>query len=316
MRTQPLRVLIVVVALMGLSSSAFAQAGMVKGRVLDTQGQPVADPQVTIAAAEDSRKYTTTTDRKGEFVQIGLRSGAYNVTATKDKVGSQTLKANVRQGNAGAANLEFNLSPVSALSVADAKKVLALQAALQAGIAATKAGDHVTAATSFSEAIAVVPDCVDCYVNLGYAYAEQKKYTEAETAFKKAMELDANMAEAYGGLASIYNAQKRYDEATAMGAKAIALAPAATAGGGGGEAAYNQGVMLWNGGKFAEAKVQFEAALKANPQMADAYYQLGMANLNLGQIPAAVEAFEGYLKVAPAGSRAAEVTAAVSALKK
>jgi tetratricopeptide (TPR) repeat protein len=290
---------------------------MMKGKVLDPQGKPVPDAQITIASADpgDSRKYNTTTDKRGEFVQIGLRSGAYTVTATKDKVGSQTLKANVRQGNAGAANLEFNLSPTSALSAADATKLKTLQASMQAGMDAANAGDHATAAAKFSEAIAAVPDCKDCHVNLGYAYEKQKKYPEAEAAFKKAIELDANMAEAYSGLASIYNAQKRYEEATAMGAKAMALAPAA-GGGGGAEAAYNQGVILWNGGKYAEAKEQFEAAVKANPQMADAYYQLGMANLNLGQIPAAVEAFEGYLKVAPDGPKAAEVKAAVGALKK
>ena len=314
MRTHLCRVALAVSVLVGASAAAFAQGGMVKGKVLDAQGQPVADAKITILADTDGRKFETTSDRKGEFIQIGLRSGAYKITATKDKIGSQTLTANLRQ--VGAANLEFRLTPVSNLSASDQKKLGALQGAVQAGSDAVKAGDYDLAITKYTEAVGISPDCKECYVNLGLAHSEKKQYAEAEAAFKKATEIDPNFADAYSGLASIYNAQKRFDEATAAGAKAVSLAPAAGAGGGGAEAAYNQGVILWNGGKFAEAKTQFEAAIKANPSMADAYYQLGMANLNLGQISAAVEAFEGYLKVAPDGPKAAEVKAAVAALKK
>ena len=34
----------------------------------------------------------TKTDKNGDFLQVGLASGGYKVTASKDKVGTQTLK--------------------------------------------------------------------------------------------------------------------------------------------------------------------------------------------------------------------------------
>ena len=129
-----------------------------------------------------------------------------------------------------------------------------------------------------------------------------------------ATNLDDQSSDAYAGLALVYNAQKKYDLAQEAGAKATSLSSVG-GGGGSGQALYNQGVILWNAGSFAEAKEQFEAAIKADGTIPDAFYQLGMANLNLGMIPAAVEAFEGYLELAPDGPKAAEVQAAVNALK-
>jgi tetratricopeptide (TPR) repeat protein len=307
--------MLAVIVSLACATSALAQAGMIKGKVLDPKGQPVEGAKVEIVSAEsDARKYSTTTDKKGEFVQIGLRSGAYKVMATKEGVGSQGLNATVRQGGAGA-NLTFNLSPVSNLSAADQKAMAALQAAFTAGADAVKAGNHDLAIAKFQEAIAASPNCKDCYVNIGYSQTEKKNYTEAEAAFKKAIELDANAGEAYSGLAAVYNAQKKYDLAAEAGAKAAALGGGAAGGGGGAEASYNQGVILFNAQKFAEAKVQFETAVKANPGMAIAQYQLGMTALNLGQIPDAVKALETYLQLEPNGEKSAEVKAALPALK-
>jgi tetratricopeptide (TPR) repeat protein len=285
MRTHLFRAMFAVIVSLACATSVLAQAGMIKGKVLDPKGQPVEGAKVEIVSAEsEARKYNTTTDKKGEFVQIGLRSGAYKVTASKDKVGAQALNANVRQGGQGA-NLTFNLSPISSLSAADQKTLAALQAAYAAGAEAAKAGNHDLAIAKFQEAIAASPNCKDCYVNIGFSQTEKKNYTEAEAAFKKAIELDANAAEAYSGLAALYNAQKKYDLAAEAGAKAASL----------------------SGG--------IGAAVQANPNMALAQYQLGMTALNLGQIPDAVKALEIYLQLEPNGEKAAEVKAALPALK-
>ena len=314
MRTHLFRAAFAAIVSLALAGPALAQGGMIKGKVMDPQGQPVADAKIEIVSTEsDARKFNTTTDKKGEFVQIGLRSGGYKVTASKDKVGTQQLMTSVRQGGGGS-NLSFSLSPVSGLTAADQKKMVALQAAFTAGSEAIKAGNHDLAIAKFTEAIAASPDCKDCYVNIGYSQTEKKAYPEAEAAFKKAIELDANAGEAYAGLAALYNAQKKYDLAQEAGAKAASLSPAGT-GGGGAEASYNQGVILFNSQKFADAKVQFEAAVKANPGMALAQYQLGMTALNLGQIPDAVKALEAYLQLEPNGEKAGEVKTALPALK-
>lgn len=315
MRTHLIRGVLALVVAVGLAVPAASQStGMVKGKVVDAKGQPVEDAKILIEFAEGvNRKNETKTNKKGEFIQIGLFPGNYKVTASKDGVGAQSFDVRVRIGNASEVN--FQLSPQAGMSEGDKKRSAALQAALAAGEEAYKAGKSDEAIAKFNEAIAVLPTCHGCYYYIGAAHAQKQQFGEAEAAYKKAIEIKADFAEAYNGLAGVYNSQKRFDEAAAATAKAAELAGAA-GGGGSASATYNQGVVLWNAQKFAEAKVQFEKATQLDPNMADAWYQLGMANLNTGDMNGAVAAFEGYLKAAPDGPKAAEAKTIIAQLKK
>ena len=304
MRTILFRGVVAAAVVCAVSVAPALAQSVVRGKVTDAKGQPVPDATILFEATDANRKTTTKTDKNGDFLQVGLASGGYSVTASKDKVGTQTLKLNVRQGPNNPLN--FSLSTSSGVSSADKEAAAAVQATAGAAIEAMKAGRHDEAIAKFTEVIAKVPTCVDCYYNLGVAHAAKQQYTEAEAAFKKAIELKPDSGEAYTGLANIYNAQTKFDLAAEASGNAAKYAGAA-GGGAGAEAAYNQGVILWNAGKYAEAKAQFEAAVKADPTMGLAHYQLGMANLNLGQLPAAREAFTAYLKADPNGAKAAEV---------
>jgi tetratricopeptide (TPR) repeat protein len=314
MRTQLFRGVLAVALLCAISAPALAQS-VVRGKVTDAQGKPVPDATVVFEATDANRKTQTKTDKNGEFLQVGLQSGGYSVTASKDKVGTATSKAQVRQGPN--APMSFTLTTAAAgPSGVDKEAAAAIQASAGAAIEAMKAGRHDEAIVKFNEVVAKVPTCSDCYYNLGVAYASKQQYAEAETAFKKVIELKPDSADAYTGLTNIYNAQKKFDLASESSAKAAQLANAGGAGGAAGaEASYNQGVILFNAGKFDEARVQFEAATKADPTMAMAQYQLGMTSLNLGKIPEAVAALEAYLKADPSGPKAAEVKAALPALQ-
>ena len=70
-----------------LATPVFAQAG-VKGKVVDANKQPVPDAKVTIEMVEGmNRKFEVKTNKRGEFIQIGLQPGQYKVTAEKDGEG-------------------------------------------------------------------------------------------------------------------------------------------------------------------------------------------------------------------------------------
>jgi tetratricopeptide (TPR) repeat protein len=311
MRTHLFRGVMALAVLLTVSAAPALAQSVVRGKVVDGQGKPVPDATVLFEATDANRKTQTKTDKNGDFLQVGLSSGAYKVTASKDGVGTQTLNSNVRQGQNNP--LSFTLSPASGISAADKEAAVALQAAAGAAVEAMKAGRHDEAIAKFNEVIAKMPTCADCYYNIGTAYVAKQDYAQAETAFKKMIELKPDAAEGYTGLAGVYNAQKKFDLAAEASSKASQLGGGA--GGGGAEGSYNQGVILFNSGKFAEAKTQFEAATKADPNMGMAHYQLGMTALNLGQIPEAVSALEAYLKVEPNGSKAGEVKAALPALQ-
>jgi tetratricopeptide (TPR) repeat protein len=313
MRTYLFRGVVAMAVLCAMSVAPALAQSVVRGKVIDAQGKPVPDATILFEATEANRRTTTKTDKNGDFLQVGLSSGGYKVTASKDKVGTQTLNLNVRQGPNNPLN--FTLSAASGLSAADKEAAAAVQASAGAAIEALKAGRHDEAIAKFQEVIAKVPTCVDCYYNIGVSQMAKQQYNDAEASFKKVLELKPDSADAYTALANLYNSQKKFDLAAEASANAAKFAAASGAGGGNAETSYNQGVILFNAGKFPEAKVQFEAATKADPNHAMAQYQLGMTALNLGQIPDAVAALEAYLKVDPNGPKAAEVKSALPALQ-
>jgi tetratricopeptide (TPR) repeat protein len=294
-----------------VAATASAQSTMIRGKVVDKEGKPVANAAIVIEFKGGvSRKYQTKSDKGGQFVQLLTESGEYQVTATADNVGSQTAPVRVRVGQASEVNI--TLAPGGA-GAAD-PKVAALRKTFEDAVAASRAGDHDAAIAKFNEAAAAMPNCADCYYNIGVSYLQKKDEKQAEEAFKKALEMKPDYAEAAGALATLYNNQKRFDEAAAMSAKAAA--GGGGAGGGSADAIYNQGIILWNQGKIPEAKAKFEEALKADPNHPDSHYQLGMALLNEGKLPDAIGMFEKYLSIAPNGQFAAQAKAMLAQLKK
>jgi tetratricopeptide (TPR) repeat protein len=315
---------IVASAAMLVAATASAQTGMLKGKVTDAQGAPVDGAKVTVSAKSVKSVRELKTNKKGEFVQIGLFPGDYTITAEKGDLKAST---DARIGIGENPDVNLQLRPAAgAMNPEQAAKAAALQKAFDDGVKASKTGNFDESIAKFNEALQLAPNCHDCYYNIGYANMQKKAWPEAEAAYKKAVELKPDYAEAWNGLANVYNLEKKTDLALEASQKAAQYSggAAAGAGAGGGAAAgggsagslYNQGVILWNGGKYAEAKEKFEAAAKADPNYADAHYRLGMANVNLGDMNGAVAAFENYLKAAPTGPHAEEVKGFLAAMKK
>ncbi len=295
-----------VAVILAVAVPALAQTGLVKGKVVDATGKPVPGAAIAIEFMEGvSRKLSTKSDKRGEFVQLGLQSGTYRVSATADKLGTGFADTRIRTGNTSEVTITLSTVPPGT-----DPKVAELKKAFDEGVAASRANDFDTAIARFQAAIAVQPACHECYFNIGYAYLQKKDEKQAEASWQKALEVKPDHAETLNSLATLFNNQKRFDEAAATSAKAAASAPAGNA-----DAIYNQGIILWNGGKIAEAKVKFEEATKADPTNADARFQLGMALLNEGKVPEAVASFEQYLTMAPTGQFAGQAKGMLAQLK-
>jgi Flp pilus assembly protein TadD len=307
-----------------VAATALAQP-LARGKVVDATGKPVQDAVVQFVAQFVNLQRQAKTDSKGEFLIVGLPSGEYKITATKEGVGTSTITQMITQGQNPLMMLTLRPAVAAGPTVptaggqdANAKAAQALQALAKAGSEHLTAGRNDEAITVFTDLVAKAPTCSDCYFNLGMGHVNKKEWDKAEAAFKKSIEVKAENANAYTQLASIYNQQRKFDlaaEASANAAKYSGGA-AGAAGGGNAEALYNQGVALFNGAKFAEAKTAFEGATKADPKLALAHYQLGMTALNLGDFNLAVSSLETYLQLDPNGAKAAEVKASLPALQK
>lgn len=300
------------------ASPSQAQTGALQGKVTDAAGKPLEKAVVAIEFTDGiNRKYEVKTNKKGEFIQIGLAPGNYKVTASFEGLGDQSFPVRVRLGDP--MKMEFRLGAASGMTKEDAAKAATLKKTFEEGVALSKDGKFDEAIAKFTEASGMVPGCYDCFYNIGYNESQKKDYEKAEAAFLKAIELKANYVDAYNGLATVYNAQKKFDKAQEASAKAAELASAAGPGGGGAgavDAEYNQGVIDWNAGKIAEAAEHFQKVIFMKPDHADAHYQMGMALVNQGKLAEAVPMFEKYLELAPTGQFAATAKGVLASIKK
>jgi len=310
------------IGLAAVAAPAFAQTGQVKGKVVDAKGEPVEGAKISLLNQQTNRTLETKTNKKGEYIQVGLAPGKYRITASKEAL-SDTVDVNI---SLEMATHDFTLGAgrtgagggMSKEELAKAKaKADAATKTFNEGVALSNEGKGAEAIAKFNEVIGVMATCVECYANIGTVLTRDRKYDEAEAAFKKALELKPDFAEAYNGLANLYNAQKKFDQAAEASKKAMELGGAAGGAAGGGSAAsvFNQGVILWNAGKIPDAKAQFEQAVKLDPNMADAQYWLGMALLNSGDTASAKPKFEAYLKLAPTGQYAETAKSIVATIK-
>ena len=306
-----------------LATPGYAQTGAVQGIVLDAAGKPLEKAPVLIEYTDGiNRKYEVKTNKKGEFIQIGLQPGGYKVTASFEGLGSQSFPVRVRLGDPMKVNFKLGGAEAkAAVSKEDLVKAAALKSKFDEGVTASKAGSFDEAIAKFTEAAAMVPPpgCYDCQYNIGYNYMQKKDYDQAEAAYLKAIEMKNNYVDAYNGLATVYNAQKKFDKAGEASQKASEMAAAAgpgSGGSGGVDAEYNQGVIAWNAGKIPEAAEHFQKVIFMKPDHADAHYQLGMAFVNQNKLPEAVPMFEKYLELAPTGQFAATAKGILSSIKK
>jgi Flp pilus assembly protein TadD len=276
---------------------AFAQStGMVKGKIVDGNNQVIDGAKVLIEYKDGmNRKFEVKTNKKGEFLQIGLPPGNWTVTATKDGVGTATRDVRISIG--ATEQVDLTLAPAAAGGAAS-KEDLAFQKTFSEGVAASQAGNHDLAIEKYNEALKTRASCYSCQYNLGLSYAAKKDLGKAEEAFLAATKLKADAAEPYNQLANLYNEKKDFAKAAEMAGEAAKRSGTGGAGGGA-DTYFNQGVVLMNAQKMPEAKTAFEAAVKAKPDYAEAWYLLASAYTNQGQFKEAVEAYENYVKHAP-----------------
>src|SRR5436305_11984263 len=76
-------IFIAVLFFVGSAASALAQMATVKGTLKDQNG-PVVGAVVTLKDNDTGRKYPLKSDKKGEFMSIGVTPGKFDISVTKD----------------------------------------------------------------------------------------------------------------------------------------------------------------------------------------------------------------------------------------
>ena len=276
-----------------LAAPAQAQTGTARGKVLDTQGQPIADVKVLIEFQGGiTRKFETKTNKKGEYMQVGMQPGPYRITAGKD--GYQPAVSDVRISLGDPTQIpDFKLATVAQAAAAAGSPAAELRASFQAAVELQTAGKLDEAEAAYKAILEKAPDVPEVYQNLGSVLAQKKDVAGAEAAYLKALELRPDSSDVSTQLAKLYQENGQPEKAMAVMEKSAGANPADA------KAQFNRGIFLLNAYKNEEAITAFEAAIKADPNMAEAYYRLGALMVGQGKIPEAVLNLEKYLSLNP-----------------
>jgi Tfp pilus assembly protein PilF len=283
-----------------LATEASAQHGSARGKVVDEKGEPVKDAKIEIEYLGGvTQKYETKTDKKGEYIQVGMRPGQYRITATKEGFQGTYVEFRISLGEPTQIPEMTLTSASAARQQAGVSRAAEIEKAFKEALELTQAEKWDEAEAGFKKILETAPSVPEAHYNLGYIYSKKQDWPNAEVEFQKAIELKPDYGEAYVALARAYQDSGQKDKADEILNKAQQSAE------GTGSAAvhFNLGINHLNAGQSAEAAEDFERAIAADPSYAEAYFHLGTIKVGQNDIPKAVEYLEKYLSLDPTNAQ-------------
>ncbi|MCX6570807.1 MAG: tetratricopeptide repeat protein [Candidatus Aminicenantes bacterium] len=299
---------------------AIGQAGRgvarMGGDVVDKDGKPIPGAKVTIVFDQPAGStFETTTNKKGEWVFMGLGTGNWFVTAAAKGYLPVTVNAYVRQLEK---NPKVTVKLVEKAAGSGVVQDEATFQTLEEGNAFFKDGKYDTALTMYDEFLAKNPGAYQVLLNIGDCYREKGEYDKAIEKYRQLVEQaagDLAMGKNLGakGLAAIglcFMKQGKLAEAQDYFKKSIEMAPQDE------NLPYNVAEIYFSSQNIDEAIRYFEMAIQIKPDWPDPYYRVALGYLNKGDNAKAAENLEKFIKLEPETERTAQAKAILEAIKK
>ena len=279
---------------------SFGQMTILRGIVQDESKKPLPKVKIVLLDPETGTGFETSTNKKGEFMQVGIPASAYR--ATFELAGYITHETVI----------------VAKLGVEERAVVVLKKVPLRidqdpdfvSGIERFQEGRFEEAVDLFLKVRERFPESVETFYNLGVAYLRLGRTDSAVEALERAVQLKPDAAEPYLALGESYVVLGRTGEAEEAFVRAVALDP------GNPGTLLDLGILYYKGDKIDEALGCFEKAIQLDPKLAAARYQAGLASVRKGDLPKAVAYFEAFLELAPDRPEAGRVRAMIDELKK
>jgi Flp pilus assembly protein TadD len=287
---------------------AFAQldAAQIRGSVVDEKGQPIQGVAVEMTFKGETRApivKTTTTDKKGGFIRVGLKGGNWTLTFKKDgykTVGIDTYLSIGGLSEIPAVTMEAaKPAPVAAAAAAanaEAEQAKKLGEAYVKALTALQAGQMAEAEAMFKALLVDLPDLPEAHYNLGYLYEQRGALAEAEEEFGKAFTLQPKNAAALVAQATLLDRRGASEQAFKLLEEHAPRFPD------NGRVHFALGATAFNLGRPAVAEPAFEKAAALDPANAETLFFLGSIALGRSDVPAAIERLEKFVAAAPATS--------------
>ncbi len=298
-RTSQVLITGVLFALLAIPS--WAQTGMLRGTVVDNEGQPIAGVRVTVTSEGlTSYRKSLTTDKKGQiklrFQQTQIQ---YEFEFLFEKPGFKSFSIPVTPSVMHQMRDEWIMEEAETQvveshgdlgSIVTGSSNTAVDA-FNAGLSAQREGDLAAARSRFEEALAADPELGPAQISLAQVLLNQGQYEPAALAADRALEMEFSRAVALRVKHQALRALGRNEEAEAVSA-ALAAAEGAVASA---RRLYNEGGQAFQAGDKDTALAKFEQAAGLDSSLTDAHHAIATLQLAKGNHEASAVAAEKAL---------------------
>ena len=303
-----------VAALVVSALPAAAQTGRIGGVVKDASNNtPLKGATVTAENPQASpSSFTATTDDKGRYSIIGLKTGTWKITAVAPGFSPSSGQVPVRSLGAPMPPVDFALAPgaagpAGALAGVNTKE---LQGELQKAIDLANSGQHDAAIAAYQAILAKTPALTMINGQIAQVQRLKKDYDGAIASYQKVLAADPNNDKAKIEMGMTYlekndfaNAEKTLME--------VAQSVSANR-----EVFYNLGEVKFAKGETDEAVKYYERASQMDANWGKPLFKLGLAKLQKADTAGAIEMMNKVIAADPNSAEAAQAKALIEQLKK
>jgi Flp pilus assembly protein TadD len=278
-----------VIAALLLGAPALAQYReyYIRGRVVDTQKQPIPDVQIRLQDAATSRSFDMKTGKDGAFKFAGLPHGVYEATFTKE--GYPPLKVEWKYETPQESMQRVDVPDVVLASQEQIQKrdwAKETESGTKEAAEKIRQGDFDGAIARLQGLLAKDPRNVHALFFLGLAYVGNQMYPEAIDALTRVTAQNPTFPGAEFELGVCHRQLHEPEKALAAFEKSLEIDPKNA------DAAYNAGLILFEQSRIEDALARFEQGLAVKPQDPDLLEMAGRCYIHQGKLDQAVESLE------------------------
>lgn len=292
-----IRIGIAIVLAALVASSVFAQSrgkGRLNGRVVDEQGQPIADVVVKALMVGQTEVMTGKSDKKGEWRVNGMADGQWQVELTKE--GLDPLKVAVEVRNEKATPLNVTMLKVAP----KVDPTVEINAELQRAAGIAQSGKIAEARKIYEDLLVKYPAVHQLEGFIARTYAVEGQLPKALEHLKIALDKDPTNVDL-----KLLHADLLMETGDKAGARALLEAIDMT------QVKdpfpfMNAAITMINEGKGAEAAEKLTKLLAQFPTQNEIYYYRGRAYLSANKMDEARADLDKFVSLAPTAKEAAD----------
>jgi predicted Zn-dependent protease len=284
-----------IVAFLCFASAALAQTrgeGRISGKVVDEQGQPVADVQVRGLKVGETQPMTAKTNNKGDWALNGLAVGEWSLEFAKD--GFETAKTTVTLDDSGRSpSINVKLAKPAPKVDPNAE----LQAEVKRAAPLMEAQKFAEARKIYEDLLAKYPEVYQLHRFIASTYIGEKDNAKAVEHLKMVLEKEPTNVEMKLIVGDLQLEKGDKAEGLAM-LQSVDMTQVKDP-----SPIINGAITMINDGKSDEALGLLDKVAQQFPDRADVHYYRGRAYVAAKKLPEAKAALEKFVSMAPPDAR-------------